>query len=193
MTDPAAVRKPLRVTEAAVLNAVAHPLRRRLLDVLRVHGPLTASLLAERTGSAVGNVSHHTRVLAEAGLIVEAPELARDRRERWWALVRAGIAWAEDDFEDDPASAAVAAAATQLGWARQVELTRAWLAAAPADPDWRRSAVSADFWMSLSSEELALMGDEVTALLGRWRTRARDDSVERRPVFVFIRGFPATP
>ena len=36
-------------------------------------------------GSAVGNVSHHVRVLADAGLLVEARELARDRRERWWA------------------------------------------------------------------------------------------------------------
>ena len=74
----------LHVTEPDVLRAVAHPLRRRLLDVLRVDGPQTASLLAEHTGEAVGNVSHHVRVLQRAGLVEAAPELARDRRERWW-------------------------------------------------------------------------------------------------------------
>ena len=73
--------RPL-MTDARVLTAMAHPLRRRLLDVLRVHGPGTASVLAERTAQAVGNVSHHMRILAEAGLVEEAPELARDRRER---------------------------------------------------------------------------------------------------------------
>lgn len=184
----------LRVTEAAVLTAVAHPLRRRMLDVLRVHGPQTASLLAERTGSAIGNISHHAKVLAAAGLVVEAPELARDRRERWWTLVQVGIAWSEDDFGDDPAGAAASAAAVQLGLARQVELTRAWLAASADEPDWRRVAVSTDSWLSLSVEELATLDAEVNAVLARWRTRAvADDGADRRPVFAFARAFPATP
>lgn len=189
-----AVPAPLRVTEAAVLSAVTHPLRRRLLDVLRVHGPQTASLLAERTGSAVGNVSHHARVLQQAGLLEVAPELARDRRERWWRLVSTGLSWAEADFDDDPAAAATAAAATQLGLSRQLELTRAWLAAAPADPAWRDVAFASDFWMNLSREELAALGDELAAVATRYRTRAvPDDGAERRPVFVVARGFPADP
>lgn len=188
MTDP------LHVTEAAVLRAVAHPLRRRVLDVLRVHGPQTASLLAERTGSAVGNLSHHLKVLAAAGLLVEQPALARDRRERWWSLVQTGIAWAEDDFADDPAGAAASAAAVQLGLARQLELTRAWLAASATDPDWRRAAVSTDAWLSLSVEELAALDGELNAVLHRWRTRpAPQDEVARRPVFAYARAFPAQP
>lgn len=186
--------EPLRVTEAAVLSAVAHPLRRRILDVLRVHGPQTASLLAERTGSAVGNISHHAKVLAEAGLLIEAPELARDRRERWWTLVRSGIAWREADFDDDPAAAATAAAATQLGLARQLELTRAWLAAAPQEPRWRSAALSSDFWLQLSADELQELGEAINELVGSWRTRERAaDGVERRPVFLFARAFPADP
>jgi DNA-binding MarR family transcriptional regulator len=52
--------------------------------LLRVHGPSTASAIAERTGQAVGNVSHHLKVLAVGDLIEKAPELAKDRRERWW-------------------------------------------------------------------------------------------------------------
>jgi DNA-binding transcriptional ArsR family regulator len=169
------MEQPLRVTEVAVVSAVAHPLRRRLLDVLRVHGAQTVGGLSQLTGSAVGNVSHHVR-------------------ERWWRLVQAGIAWAEDDFGDDPATTAVVSAATQLGLQRQLELTRAWLAAAPEAPQWRRAAMSSDSWMVLSSDELAELAEEVGELLGRWRERGRaDDGVERRPVFVFARGFPATP
>ena len=188
------VAASLRVTETAVLQAVAHPLRRRVLDVLRVHGPQTVSLLAERTGSAVGNVSHHVRVLADAGLLVEAPELARDRRERWWGLVSRGLRWAEADFDTDPAGAATAAAATRLGLQRQLELTRAWLEAAPDEPQWRGAAVSTDAWLSLTPEELHALGEEVGEVLGRWREHAKTHEREgRRPVFVYARGFPAEP
>ena len=186
--------EPRRVTEAAVLAAVAHPLRRRLLDVLRVHGPQTASLLAQRTGSAVGNISHHVRVLADNGLLEVAPELARDRRERWWRLLQAGLTWNETDFDDDPAAAATASAAASLGLQRQVELTRAWFATASEQPDWRDASLASDYWMRLSVDELATLAQEVGEVLGRWRERgAADDGVARRPVFVFARGFPASP
>lgn len=186
--------EPMRVTEAAVLAAVAHPLRRRILDVLRVHGPQTASLLSERTGSAIGNISHHVRVLADVGLLEVVPELARDRRERWWRMVQVGLSWNDADFDDDPATAAAASAATSLVLQRQLELTHAWLAVASEDPEWRQVALSSDAWMSLSADELGELAEEFNQLLGRWRERAaRDDGVERRPVFVYGRGFPATP
>src|SRR5215211_4033370 len=100
-----------KITDSAVLAALAHPLRRRLMDVLKVDGPSTASLLAERTDQAVANVSHHLKVLAGCELVVEAPELARDRRERWWRLASPGVRWSSADFDDDPASQAVASAA----------------------------------------------------------------------------------
>lgn len=72
------------MSESQVLAALAHPLRRRLLALLRADGPATAGVLAARTGQAVGNVSHHLRTLGACGLIVESKELRRDGRERWW-------------------------------------------------------------------------------------------------------------
>jgi len=184
----------LRISEAAVLTAVAHPLRRRLLDVLRVHGPQTVGLLSAHVGSAVGNVSHHVRVLADAGLLVESPELARDRRERWWRLVSRSLTWSEADFDTDPAAAATAAAATALGLQRQLSLTRTWLERAPDEPVWRRAAVSTDAWLSLSPDELSALGEELGELFERWRARPQAGvGVPRQPVFVFARGFPAQP
>ena len=58
-----------QITDSRVLAAMSHPLRRRLLDALSLDGPATASTLAEATGQAVGNISHHLKVLATAGLI----------------------------------------------------------------------------------------------------------------------------
>lgn len=57
-----------------------------MLDALTVDGPSTASMLAKRTGQAVGNASHHLKVLAGAGLVEEAPELAK-------TSANAGGAW----------------------------------------------------------------------------------------------------
>ena len=91
-----AVRK---ITDSSVLAALAHPLRRRLMDVLKVDGAATVSMLAERTDQAVANVSHHLRVLAACDLVVEAPERARDRRERWWRLGSPSLKWSTADFD----------------------------------------------------------------------------------------------
>ncbi|MFI1889400.1 hypothetical protein [Streptomyces jumonjinensis] len=46
------------------------------MDVLKVEGPGTVSALAGRTGQAVGNVSHHIRVLARA-LRASSPTVCR--------------------------------------------------------------------------------------------------------------------
>src|ERR1041384_6814173 len=43
------------ITDSRVLAAMAHPVRRRLLDLVKLDGPSTASVLAQRTGEAIGN------------------------------------------------------------------------------------------------------------------------------------------
>src|SRR3954452_8097984 len=80
--------------------ASGHPVRRRLIEVLGVEGPATASQLAERTEQLVGNVSHHLKMLAKAGLIEEAVDLAKDRRERWWRSVPMSLSWSVSDMAD---------------------------------------------------------------------------------------------
>src|SRR3954470_16335241 len=92
------------------LAAGGHPVRRQLLEVLGVDGPATASQLAERTGQLVGNVSHHLKMLDRAGLVEEVPELAKDRRERWWRLVPVSLSWSLADVRGDPVGEAVAVA-----------------------------------------------------------------------------------
>ncbi|MCX5066241.1 helix-turn-helix domain-containing protein [Micromonospora lupini] len=184
-----------QVTDSRVLAAMAHPLRRRLMDVFKVHGPSTVGLLAERTDQAPANVSHHLKVLAAADLVTEAPELARDRRERWWRLVTRGVAWSSRDFDADPAARAVADAATSLNLDRHVALARAWHAAdESAQAAWADAPFSTDKWLHLAPEELAELSREMIDLLDRWAARPLpDDGRERQPVFVFVHGVPARP
>jgi DNA-binding transcriptional ArsR family regulator len=184
-----------QITDSRVLAALSHPLRRRLMDVLKVDGPSTASALAARTGQAVGNASHHLRVLAGCNLIEEAPELARDRRERWWRLVSRGVRWSSSDFRDDPATAAVADASASLNLDYHAQRVRSWFAIDDADKAaWRDSAFSTDKWLHLTPEELKAVGDEITELLDRWSRRpATEGDAARRPVFLFAYGVPAQP
>ena len=186
------------VSDYRVVAALAHPLRRRLLDVLRVEGPCTASLLAAHTGAAVGSISHHVRVLAGHDLVREVPERARDARERWWRATANAHTWSSLDFADDPAGAIVAETAERMALERQLRLLHQHLAAAD-DPDdatgaWTAEAFNSDGWLRLSPQELAAFREEVVATITRWRDRPRpDDGVERQPVFTFARAFPARP
>jgi DNA-binding transcriptional ArsR family regulator len=183
-----------RITEAQALSAMANPFRARMMDALKVDGPSTASGLAQRTGQAVGSASHHLKVLAEAGLVEEAPELARDRRERWWRLVDPGTRWSRADFASDTAAVTAAYAAEALALQRQFERTREWNANAASVPEWDDAAFATQNWMRLTPDELDELSREIVDVLVRWsRREVPDDGQEREPVFVFARGFPAQP
>ena len=194
--DVVSDRQEIReVTDARVLAAMAHPLRRRLMDVLRVHGPATASSLAERTDQHVGNVSHHIRALAEVGLVEEAPELAKDRRERWWRLVARSLRWSGEALSGDPADEAIAQAVQSLTLDRHSGHVRAWFAAADEERDpWRSTAFTSEKWLHLTPDELGELSREIGELLARWSGRERSDDCQRREtVLVFTYGIPARP
>ncbi|MFI7616135.1 helix-turn-helix domain-containing protein [Nonomuraea terrae] len=187
MSDSA--RREIR--DSKVLAAMSHPLRRRLLDVLRLDGPSTVSALSARTGQAVGSISHHLKVLAAGELIEEVPELARDRRERWWRTTSGRVDWSPSDFPDDP----VAEAAESLVLERQAALARQWFAERDGHPEpWRRAAFTSDHWAWLSVAELAELEEKILALLTELAAREiPDDGAERRSVFLTVRAVPAKP
>lgn len=187
-------REVRTLTEAKALSALANPFRARMMDALKVDGPSTASMLASRTGQAVGSASHHLKVLAAAGLVEEAPELATDRRERWWRLVSAGTRWSRAELGDDPAAVAAAHEAEALSLRRQVERVHEWMANAESVPEWDDAAFVTQNWLRLSPDELHQLAEELMSVLARWGEReVPDDGVEREPVYVFARGFPSQP
>jgi DNA-binding transcriptional ArsR family regulator len=182
------------LTDARALAALANPFRSRMIDALSVDGPSTASALAARTGQAVGSASHHLKVLAQAGLVEEAPELARDRRERWWRLVAPSSRWSRAEFRHDPAAVSAAIAAETVAMQRQFERARDWLANAERAGEWDAAAFASQTWLTVTPSELREFSEELVALTSRWRHRpVPDDGAERETVFVFARGFPAQP
>src|SRR6478735_1081443 len=88
------------MTTVDVLRAVHHPTRRRIIEVLYLHGPTQVGTLARELGEQVGSISHHLRMLQRAGVVAPAPELATDGRTSWWRLEQESVRWSVDDFAD---------------------------------------------------------------------------------------------
>lgn len=84
---PSLVESPLDAAEAdelaRVLSALADPVRLRLLSLVARGGPICSCDLEAPLQRSQPTVSHHTKVLADAGLLVG------ERRGRWmWWSVR---------------------------------------------------------------------------------------------------------
>jgi ArsR family transcriptional regulator len=84
---PVMIEVPLAEDEASalasVLSALADPVRLRLLSVVAAQGEVCSCHLQEPLGRSQPTISHHTRVLADAGLI------EGDKRGKWtwWRIV----------------------------------------------------------------------------------------------------------
>src|SRR5256885_1609574 len=80
------VATPLGETEAVelagVLAALADPVRLRLLSLVAAEGEVCSCALEEPLGKSQPTISHHTRVLAEAGLITGE----KRGRWMWWSI-----------------------------------------------------------------------------------------------------------
>ena len=72
--------------DIAGLRALSHPVRLRMLALVRSEGPATATGLAGRLGLNTGATSYHLRQLAAAGLVADAADRGNGR-ERWWRAV----------------------------------------------------------------------------------------------------------
>lgn len=87
LCGPALTGVPLTEADAtalaSVLAALADPVRLRLLSILAAQGEVCSCHLQEPLGKSQPTISHHTRVLAQAGLI------EGDKRGKWtwWRIV----------------------------------------------------------------------------------------------------------
>jgi DNA-binding transcriptional ArsR family regulator len=197
-----------RLDDPEILKGLAQPFRQRLYRMLAQIGPATVGTLAKQFGGAdPGLVSYHLRELARRGFVEDVPELARDRRERWWRLVPGATSWSWRDFTSPEGRAVASTVKTQMiidefERLRRYEQTReSW------DESWHDAAVSSDSFLYLNSAELSQLAAELHQVLGRWaehgrRARASErtsaagstaDGSGRESVFLFLHAFPDLP
>jgi len=92
-----------RVTTPEQFKALGHPMRHRLLFALGQEGQATISQLAAALGSNKGNIAHHLKVLAAAGLVRPAgTRQVRGGTEQYYQRASRGLKY------DDAATTEVA-------------------------------------------------------------------------------------
>lgn len=183
-----------RRAEPSVLAAIHHPLRRRMLDLIHLDGPATASRLAEATGELVGNISHHLKVLSAAGVIEEAPELAKNRRERWWRVAdTSSYSWSIADAKGDPAAELVAATAEDANLAHHVGKVRQWFDMRyEFDEPWVRAAYATERWLTLTPSRLDELSERIEELIGEYADEPSEGD-DAHKIFFFAHAVPARP
>ena len=159
-----------RVTGAADMKALAHPLRLDLLDLLMVHGPLTASEAALRLQQTPANVSWHLRKLAEHGFVRQAT--SGPGRRRPWKVVAESLGWG-DDAEDE----ATAAALHDVTLEREMRTLRTALAHAPDETAvWRDATEVYQSRLWLTAQEATEIGAQIRELFTSFADERRDPS-----------------
>jgi DNA-binding transcriptional ArsR family regulator len=161
------------------IRALSHPLRVRLLDLLRFEGPSTATLLAQRVGESSGATSYHLRQLARHGFIEE--EQRDRRRERWWRHRERRVV--------------VPGAPGGLSGllAQEAQALDRYLADGSTSPEWDAVAFLYARALRLTPGELDALRQGIEALLEPLRRADADDHpADAMPVRVLALGLPHT-
>ncbi len=152
---------------AETLKGVAHPIRLRLLGLLREDGPSTATKLAERIGQSSGVTSYHLRQLAEFGFIEDAAEAGTGGRERWWKAAHRSTTLDADPIRQAPVEAEVYMRAIASAYAERIDR---WLGEMTMLPsDWDESATLSDYNLRLSAAEAAELLHKLAAVIDSYR------------------------
>ncbi|MFF2405849.1 helix-turn-helix domain-containing protein [Streptomyces sp. NPDC058092] len=179
--------------DAAALKALTHPLRIRLLGLLRQDGPATASELAVRTGESSASTSYHLRVLAKYAFVAEAEH--RDGRERRWQAVHSVTSWSNKAMEDSPGSRAY----VSLSRRAQIEHLEASLVRYEADiadgrlgQEWVEPSGINDLMPRLTPESLMELWEVFDRKLEELTSRDVDDP-RAAQVVLLTAGLPLAP
>lgn len=173
---------------ATALRALAHEQRLRMLGLLRVEGPATATRLAQRLGLNSGATSYHLRQLAQHGFIEEDKGRGTGR-ERWWRACHETTGF-ENSSSDGIADAFAEAALN--GQIRQMQLAMRQKPALPQE--WRNATSNNDIVIPLSASEAEALTGKLLDLL--WEAMARAPKLASevpetaRPVSFILNVFP---
>jgi len=169
------------------LKAMAHPVRLRLIGLLRHDGPSTASALAERLGLNSGVTSYHLRQLAKHGYVVD-DESRGNGRDRWWKAAQQSTRVGEHEQSDEEREA-VDAFAQAIAVVHTEQLQRA-VEERPLLPlEWREPSTLSD-WSKHLTAARAL---ELTRAIDDLVTRFVEDDADTEGAedfIVTVHGFP---
>ena len=176
--------------DSRAMRVLAHPLRARLLSELRLRGPANATALAERLATNTGATSYHLRKLAQVGLVVETGD--GHGKQRFWAAAQDSHGWSDTRTDDDPDALAAASWLRQHYFQHFVDRAIRWEQARQNWPvQWQEAAAASDFIVHLNAAQLAELGEELHAVLLRYREVEPGEG--SRQVLVNLFALPSEP
>ncbi|MGW4466595.1 winged helix-turn-helix domain-containing protein [Micromonospora sp. NPDC004704] len=200
------------IRDPRMLRAMAHPLRLRILDVVALSGPATATEISEQVGESPANCSWHLRQLARYGFVEEAG--GGTGRQRPWRIVLQPYRWGPGDpsrtddvepayadrepdhVEADPGSRA-GTAAHQVLLDLEYRALREWLGGRHEEtPQWREAGFLTQSMGWCTPAQLTEIGEAITELLSRRLPSLTDPEARppgSRPVRFIAWGVPARP
>jgi predicted ArsR family transcriptional regulator len=167
------------LSDPRVLRAIAHPVRTRILDELSASGPVRAADVARELGIPANQASFHLRQLAKYGLVEEAPEEARDRRDRVWRATAAeGYSVNLSELAEAPGGKAAVEVfrSSKLAWMHGV-VDRAFTM---SREEGRGVFATSDHALKLTDEEAHALRQEIDDLIDSWAARTRGRDSHRR-------------
>lgn len=173
-----------------VLRAIAHPTRNRILSELFAGGSLRAADIARLIDVPANQASFHLRQLAKYGLVEEAPDEARDKRDRVWRLVDAdGISFRTEDMVKQPGGEAAYEVFRRnaVAWGQHL-VERAY--ARNRETSGKNSV--AEWALRLTPEEAQELTEDFGAVIDKWRAATQDADGDRTTysIFAILQPYP---
>jgi DNA-binding transcriptional ArsR family regulator len=166
-----------KISDAATLKALAHPVRIAVIEALSLEGAMTATEVGERIGESPTTCSFHLRQLAKYGFVEEAG--GGKGRARPWRMTSIGMSFGAPS--PDPEVEVASGILARLIRERQLERYWKWQTTQTNYPDrWRKAVTDNQHVFYVTVEELEQLNQEIAELLlPRFRDRVTDPS--RRP------------
>ena len=174
---------------AAGLRALSHPTRLKMLMLLRLEGPATATGLAGTLQLNTGATSYHLRQLAEHGFIEEDAERG-DARDRWWRAAhestRMGMTSRPDEEAEDAEAYLQTVALMYTETLMQAVAERRFLPL-----PWQEASTTSDWHIRLTPTRAEELLEAIEAVIARfWDTEEPADTPGSADFVVNLNAFP---
>jgi len=182
--------RSVELRDAHALRALAHPTRLKLVGLLRLQGPLTATQAARELGETPQRCTFHLGQLAKYGLVEEAG--GGRGRERPWRATASFTSWPNVMTEQEAATAGQVLEAVMAE--QHFGGVRGWIERKHEEPqEWQEAAQLDDVALYLTAAELEELGRDIWSLFDRYLARGERPDLRpegARPVTVLDLAFP---
>jgi predicted ArsR family transcriptional regulator len=168
------------------LKALTHPVRLRMLGLLRSEGPATATTLATRLGLNTGATSYHLRQLAQHGFVEDDAERGNGR-DRWWKAVHQSTTTGPEAPGDEEGKEVLDAYLQAVAVVMTEQLQRAMEERALLPDRWRSASEFSDFVIRLTPARVRALRDAIHHMI---MAEDEDDSGEAAEVVIQLSAFP---